>query len=193
MLPRNIQLNNSQIIFYPAQFWPHKNHIRLLQATLHLKDKGFNFKVELSGTDKGNLNSVKEFIHEKGLEKDVRLLGYISDEEIAKSYNRAQLVVIPSYLGPNMMPILESWYFKRPLIASKVFENEYQTGALYFDPNSFEDLAKEAASAISRLSSPGFLIVPASTREVTSDLLSLTNNSGVAPTILETKKVQVVG
>ena len=58
---------------------------------------------------------------------------------------------------------------------------------------SFEDLANEAANAKSRSSFPLFLIVPAKTREVTSDLLRRTNNSGVAPIRPSTKNSQVDG
>ena len=58
---------------------------------------------------------------------------------------------------------------------------------------SFEDLAKEAASAKSRSSFPLFLIVPAKTLDVTSDLLRRTNNSGVAPTNPSTKNSHVDG
>ena len=58
---------------------------------------------------------------------------------------------------------------------------------------SFEDFARDAASAKSLSSSPVFLIVPASTLEVTRDLLNRTNNSGVAPTKPSTKNNQVDG
>ena len=47
---------------------------------------------------------------------------------------------------------------------------------------SFDERAKEPASARSRSSSPVLRIVPARMREVMSDLLSLTKSSGVAPT-----------
>ena len=45
----------SQYLFYPARFWPHKNHVNLLLALDLLKR---NAGVVLTGSDKGNLNHV---------------------------------------------------------------------------------------------------------------------------------------
>ena len=58
---------------------------------------------------------------------------------------------------------------------------------------SLEDLANEAARAKSLSSLPVFCIVPANTREVTRDLLNLTNSSGVAPINPSTRNNQVEG
>src|SRR5205823_91401 len=41
-------------VLYPAQFWPHKNHVNLLLAIADLKRKGTHVSVALVGSDKGN-------------------------------------------------------------------------------------------------------------------------------------------
>src|SRR5205823_15069226 len=42
-------------IFYPAQFWTHKNHVRILRAILHLKQKyNLRLPVVFAGSDQGN-------------------------------------------------------------------------------------------------------------------------------------------
>ena len=48
-------------VFYPAQFWAHKNHIYLLEGLKSLEDN-FGLKVGaiFSGGDKGNLDFIKK-------------------------------------------------------------------------------------------------------------------------------------
>ena len=58
---------------------------------------------------------------------------------------------------------------------------------------SFDDRAREAASAKSFSSSPVLLIVPARTREVTMPRERRSRSSGVAPTKPSTAKIQVEG
>ena len=58
---------------------------------------------------------------------------------------------------------------------------------------SFDERAREAASAKSFSSSPVFEIVPANTRDVTMPRDRRTSSSGVAPTKPSTANVQVVG
>src|SRR6266481_682265 len=42
-------------IFYPAQFWSHKNHVRILRAILHLKQKyNLCLPVVFTGFNQGN-------------------------------------------------------------------------------------------------------------------------------------------
>lgn len=41
-----------KFIFYPAQFWPHKNHMNLLKAINSLKDEIKDIKLILVGSEK---------------------------------------------------------------------------------------------------------------------------------------------
>ena len=40
-------------LFYPAQFWPHKNHATLLAALALLRDRGVKKRLVLCGSDRG--------------------------------------------------------------------------------------------------------------------------------------------
>ena len=52
-----------EFFFYPAQFWPHKNHIRILEALVQLREKeNLMPTVFLTGSDKGNRNYIEEKI-----------------------------------------------------------------------------------------------------------------------------------
>ena len=47
---------------YPAQYWPHKNHIYLIDALeIALKELKFEMSAVFCGFNKGNLNFVKDY------------------------------------------------------------------------------------------------------------------------------------
>ena len=51
---------NEKFLFYPAQFWPHKNHIVILKALKILLNSGYKISVVFTGSDKGNLEYIKK-------------------------------------------------------------------------------------------------------------------------------------
>ena len=57
------KFNVDSYIFYPAQFWSHKNHIYLLNG-LHLLDKNYGIKLAaiFSGGDMGNKSMLKTLL-----------------------------------------------------------------------------------------------------------------------------------
>ena len=70
-------------IFYPAQFWAHKNHAYVLQGIKALKDEyNINMSVVFSGGDKGNIDYIKSLTHELGLSNQVYFLGFVDNEDI---------------------------------------------------------------------------------------------------------------
>jgi glycosyltransferase involved in cell wall biosynthesis len=66
-------------LFYPAQFWGHKNHIRILQALIILRNEnGWKPTVVFSGKDYGNLEYINEFIANNMLKSQVKIIGFVS-------------------------------------------------------------------------------------------------------------------
>ena len=56
-----------KFFFYPAQYWPHKNHIYLVDGLeVALKELKFEISAVFCGSDKGNLNFVKETVERFG-------------------------------------------------------------------------------------------------------------------------------
>jgi len=116
-----LNLNSEfQWFFYPAQFWPHKNHKYLIDVMKDLIKKnndkiGFIF----CGPDKGNLNYIKETIKKENLAKNIKILGFISDDEIISIYKNCAAVVMPTLIGRSSLPLLESLFFKKKIFYSK--------------------------------------------------------------------------
>ncbi|MGB4335536.1 MAG: glycosyltransferase family 1 protein [Chromatiaceae bacterium] len=134
----------SGFLLYPAQFWPHKNHVNLLLALKILNDRdGLMVPLVLVGSDKGNLGYVRETIDALGLAAQVRVLGFVSDARLVALYRRAMALVFPTFFGPDNLPPLEAFGLDCPVIASRVPGAEEQLGdaALLFDPARPEELA----------------------------------------------------
>lgn len=136
----------SKYLFYPAQFWPHKNHIVILLALKILKEKhNLHFGVVFTGSDKGNLKYIKEKTEELRLTQDVFFLNFVSTQILIELYKNAFALVFPSFFGPDNIPPLEAFALGCPVIASKVPGSEYQLegAALLFDPRNEEELAEQ--------------------------------------------------
>ena len=77
-------------LFYPAQFWPHKNHVTLLLAVRILREKhDLILPVVFVGSDGGNLQHVRRVVDELGLSTQVYFLGFVPRQELVGLYRNA--------------------------------------------------------------------------------------------------------
>ncbi|MBR8834036.1 MAG: glycosyltransferase family 4 protein [Stigonema ocellatum SAG 48.90 = DSM 106950] len=131
-------------LFYPAQFWSHKNHSGLLLAVKWLKDKyDLVFPVVFSGSDKGNKEYIKRMADELDLSKQVNFLGFVPQEDLISLYRNAFALTFLTFFGPDNLPPLEAFALGCPVVASKVSGAEEQLGnaALLVDPKDTEQIA----------------------------------------------------
>lgn len=143
-LPIDFPLPERPFVFYPAQFWPHKNHITLIRAIQILKTRDqLKIDVVLTGSDKGNRANVTRQIAEHGLEDQFHLPGLVSSAAIRLLYTKALALTYLSILGPDNMPPLEAMNLKCPVICAKYAGAEEQLGdaALFFEQFDAEQLA----------------------------------------------------
>lgn len=134
-------------LFYPAQFWPHKNHVSLLLALKELKEAfGQEKHLVLVGSDQGNLESVRGRAQALGLEKQVHFLGFIPREDLVALYCGAFALTYVSLFGPENLPPLEAFKCGCPVIASKVSgaQEQYGDAALLVDGLAPEEIARAA-------------------------------------------------
>jgi glycosyltransferase involved in cell wall biosynthesis len=132
-------------LFYPAQFWPHKNHIALLLALDILKKKyGLSLSLVFVGADQGNLRYVLDVVKEFDLSQQVHFLGFVPQEDLVGLYQNAGALIYPTFFGPDNLPPLEAFAAGCPVIASNVAGAQEQLGdaALLVDPKNEEDIAK---------------------------------------------------
>lgn len=131
-------------VFYPAQFWKHKNHINLVKAIQLLQDSITDIHLILVGSEKNTGEEVKKYIADNKLESNITIMGFVSDEKITYLYRHAVGMVMPSYFGPTNIPPLEAMALGCPVAVSNKYAMPEQVGeaGLLFDPDSPEEIAE---------------------------------------------------
>jgi glycosyltransferase involved in cell wall biosynthesis len=123
-------------IFYPAQFWPHKNHVYLLEGLRTLGTSADStLHAVFSGSDFGNQRHVREVAQRLGLAERVHFLGFVESADMGALYTAARVLVMPTYFGPTNIPPLEAIATGCPVIYSDFpeFRAELGDAALYCD------------------------------------------------------------
>jgi len=133
----------AKYLFYPAHFWPHKNHASLLQAVADLKEELPDIHLVLSGSHKEGFEQTMAWVSALGIEDRVVFTGYVPDEHIPELYKRARALVMPTFFGPTNIPPLEAFVLGCPVAISGVYGIPEQVGdaALLFDPHSTAEIA----------------------------------------------------
>lgn len=131
-------------IFYPAQFWKHKNHLNLLKAISLLKNSIKDIHLILVGSEKNNCKEIERYIIENDLQNEVTIFGFVSDANIIYLYKHAVAMVMPSYFGPTNIPPLEAMVLGCPVAVSNKYAMPEQVGkaGLLFNPDSPEEIAE---------------------------------------------------
>jgi glycosyltransferase involved in cell wall biosynthesis len=140
----------SRYFFYPAQLWPHKNHIQIIQAIKLIADQtGERIPVVLCGaywyyTMALHFKELMELAHKTGVADRVHYLGPVPDADMGALYALSVALVMPTFFGPTNIPPLEAWHFGRPVITSDIRGVREQIGdaGLLVDPRSPQALAE---------------------------------------------------
>jgi len=118
-------------IFYPAQFWAHKNHMYILKAIKILKEKkNIDLDVVFSGSNRGNLEYILKKAKELGVDDLIHYAGFVPNNQIPSLYKQSLSLVMPTYLGPTNIPPLEAFF--------------YNTSVCYSDKPSFREQVGDA-------------------------------------------------
>jgi glycosyltransferase involved in cell wall biosynthesis len=136
---------DGEYVFYPAQFWAHKNHINLILALVWLKEQqNVRVSLVLTGSDHGNLSYVKQFVKDQGMTDRVVFPGFVSEEELIALYRQALALTFVTYFGPDNIPPLEAFALGCPVIASSVSGVEEQLGenVIHVDPSDPKSIAQ---------------------------------------------------
>lgn len=136
---------SGKYLLYPAQFWPHKNHVGLLHVLKSLERMGAeDYSLVFVGSDQGNLSFVKQRVAELALKDKVFFLGFIPLEDLIAFYRNAFALAYVSFCGPENLPPLEAFALGCPVLASDIPGAREQLGASasLIDPTKPEEVAK---------------------------------------------------
>jgi glycosyltransferase involved in cell wall biosynthesis len=141
-------------VFYPAQFWAHKNHVYLLEGLKELEQRfglivGAVFAGGTTG-GAGNLGHVTRTVEALGLSERIRIVGFVPNEEVSDHYSQSIALVMPTYFGPTNIPPLEAFILGVPVVYpdKRGLREQVGSAALLMDLNDPGTLAKHLAELI---------------------------------------------
>lgn len=143
---------------YPAMTFPHKNHLRLLEALAILRDRhGITLPLVCTGRlYEPHWPAIRDGVARHQLSDQVFLLGTVSDQVLASIYKGASMLVFPSLFEGLGLPVLEALAYEIPVVASNATCLPEVAGdaAHYFDGTRTESIV-DALLAVER--QPGLL------------------------------------
>lgn len=131
--------------FYPAQTWPHKNHIGLLRAIKDVRDRtGQSVPMVFSGFQNSHFPNIEKVVRELKLGDAVHFVGFVTPTELRCLYQLARCVVIPTKFEAASFPLWEAFIAGAPAACSNVTSLPEQAGdaALIFDPDSTSSMSE---------------------------------------------------
>ncbi len=132
-------------IFYPAQTWPHKNHLNLLEALSILRERYMTkIKFVSSGHQNDFYQTISKHVNKLKLSEQVIFLGFINPLEMFCLYKLCAMVVVPSKFEAMSGPVGEAFLAGSPVACSNVtsLPEQAEAAALIFDPYQPEEIAK---------------------------------------------------
>jgi glycosyltransferase involved in cell wall biosynthesis len=105
-------------VYYPANFWPHKNHVNLLRAAkLLIANDHPDLHLVFTGARHGAAQVNKE-IQNLGLRRHVRILEYQDRTMVAELHRHARALAFVSKFEGFGIPILEAFHAGTPVVCS---------------------------------------------------------------------------
>jgi glycosyltransferase involved in cell wall biosynthesis len=141
----------AKFVVYPAHYWPHKNHLRLIEAFRMVANEVPDLKLVLTGKKIDDYQKVVGAIDRLQLNEHVCHLGYIDRSDLQAAYQLATALVMPSLFESISIPVYEAFQRGIPVAASNILAIPEQVGdaGLLFDPTSAASI-KDAILTIVR-------------------------------------------
>jgi glycosyltransferase involved in cell wall biosynthesis len=132
--PTGADIEPGSFLFYPAQLWPHKNHLLLVEALAAFRDRnGYEMPCLLTGQDCGMLEPIRAAIARSGLSK-LRYLGKVPFKQLLWLYANCRAVLALGLHESSSLPLREGAVFGKPLICSDIPPNDELERDLFILP-----------------------------------------------------------
>jgi glycosyltransferase involved in cell wall biosynthesis len=140
-----------EFLFYPAQLWHHKNHLRLLEAIELVRTRdATEIPLVLTGGEYEAGPAIRSFIAERGLGDRVFLLGKVPFPSLLSLYRQATYVLSASLHESNCLPVLEAAASGSPIIVADIPANRESADVFrlrLFDPIDVGNIAVTLSEA----------------------------------------------
>jgi glycosyltransferase involved in cell wall biosynthesis len=134
-----------RFFFYPANFWPHKNHeILLIAYQIYRRQAGSAaWDLVLTGSDDLRRPVLQDIAKRLGVEHHVIFKGHLPEREFAQLFSAASGMTFPSLHEGFGIPLLEAMQLGVPVLTSAAGSLREVVGqaGLLVDPRKPMDLA----------------------------------------------------
>lgn len=140
---------NKPFIFYSGSISPRKNISRILEAYKNI-NTDLKYELIITGLKKWSHEEIETELNKKS-NKKIKLLGYVSEEELIHLYNSAELYLYPSLYEGFGLPILEAQACGCPVITSNLtsMPEVAGEGAILVDPYNTKQIEKAIVDILS--------------------------------------------
>lgn len=140
----------SPFILFVGTLQPRKNIAGLIHAFSKVKEKNPDLELVIIGKKGWMYEDILEAPEKFGVEKDVKFLDFVKDEELPSFYKNAVCFVLPSLYEGFGLPVLEAMKYGCPVITSNISSMPEAGGdaALYVNPDSIEDIAEKIEKVV---------------------------------------------
>ena len=108
-----------RFLFFPAQLWPHKNHITIFRALDRLRAKGVEIPLVLTGGRFDGSDALAPYL-EAGAANGIHYLGVVPYTDIIALHRTARFLITASLFESSSLPVLEACAAGTPVIASAI-------------------------------------------------------------------------
>jgi glycosyltransferase involved in cell wall biosynthesis len=134
-----------RFLFYPAQLWPHKNHLTVLKALRQIEEReGTRIPLVMTGAEFSAAPAIAKFISDEAMEYAL-YLGKVPFEDLVGLYQKAEFVIAAGLYESSCLPVLEAAAAGTPIIAARIPPNEELERKLQlnlFSPLDVQELVK---------------------------------------------------
>jgi glycosyltransferase involved in cell wall biosynthesis len=139
----------ARYLLYPAQSWPHKNHLGLVRALALLRaEYGLAVPVVLTGRTTAHWSTVADEAQRIGVDDLIHPLGFVDVGALRQLYQEAEALVFPSLYEGWGLPVVEALEVGLPVLCSEISPlREIAAGAAaHFDPHDPAAIAETVRS-----------------------------------------------
>ena len=153
----DLELRNLKVgkfIFYPAQYWAHKNHRFLIDLLYQIiKRHDPKFKLVFTGSDKGNIEFLRRYSMDLGIGNSIIFCGFVSSNDVRLLYEKCASLIMPSFIGPGTLPTLEGLSLGTLVIVEDTAQNRdfYGPNMIYQDFDCEQNAADVFMLNLSRI------------------------------------------
>jgi glycosyltransferase involved in cell wall biosynthesis len=117
--PRELEQPPPRYVFYPANLYPHKGHLVLLDAIRLLRERGIDCGCLMTGQPADPGIEIEAEIAARSLQGQARWLGHVAAPALRFLYENAICLCFPSEFEGFGMPLVEAMQCGCPVVATR--------------------------------------------------------------------------